>query len=168
MNLTTQEINNLYPKLLVKEYESKIRIGFTEAQKLQFRLYAIFDGRINFNTFKITFPQSNIVNKIPDSFEEDYLIIIDQTISYTNIDGLLNSIGWLTYLNCSTIYGSIRNRHHDIVCYGDFDTEFQGQRINWGVGNYPLRVKSWDNHLVLKRKGGDGTSYFNPSWIGYL
>jgi len=169
MRLTPTEIDLLYPKICLKEYEDKIRTGLQIAEKSSVLVYTntttpdlelIQDLTEVFQASALTFVE-------PTTQQYDYLLKLDRSVVYVNVDGILNTLGWLEELNAVTLYGTLRNRRNEIVNYGNFETEFNGDRIDWHVGNLPMEVDVWSPHLSVSR-ACLGNTYLNPSLVGLL
>lgn len=168
------------PTILADIYDQKIRLGRQIAEKSKITIITNPD-LIDLSCVRSTTElfQESSIQKLqiintglqqhlePPCTNLDFVLYVDPVIQFWNPDGILNSIGWAHELKCSKIYGTIKNSKNQIVCYGTFDTEYQGEKIEWGPGNIPMRIKEWSNHFVLETLL-DGENFMNPSMMGLL
>lgn len=169
MKLTKTEIDHLYPKLNLSDYERSIRSGFEIAEKSSLLVWSTTktpDLELIQDLTEV-FKTSRLTTEEPRDWQEDFLLKLDKSVVFCAVDGILNSIGWSREINWGTFYGTLRNRRFEIVNRGRFNTRFQGDSIEWNVGNFPMPVVYWGTELYLLRKEGIG-DLVNPSLVGLL
>lgn len=160
--------NFLYPKILRREYEDKIHEGY-KISRVSKIAYSYQNENRNdkfIRSLQTIFQSVEIVEEKPRCDDATLVLQLDSIVKWISLDGILNTIGCLNEPNM-TIYGGIYSSEYRAISTGEFYTEFQGQKLEWGVGNLPMKVRHWSDHLVLSR-GNGGVKYYNPSLIGFI
>lgn len=179
MKLSPQEIEFAYPKLLVEDYDRMVRRGLEIAETSSLLVVTTTDTpdlelfRDITELFKTVQIPTTSENESVDfwmSVKYDYSLWVDRTITWINTDGILNSLGWMEYLEAHSISGILRNRRFQAIQAWLLDTDTLkeiGEHIDWDVGNLPMKIKSDQSMIRMESSLGKG-SWINPSLVGLL
>lgn len=176
MKLSSDEVNFAYPKLLVEDYDRMVRRGLEIAETSSLLvitttetpdLELFRDITELFKESRISTPPENESVSFWESVEYDYALWIDRTVVWLNIDGLLNSLGWMEYLKAHSISGMVRNRRFQIIQSWHLVCDEVGEPIDWDVGNLPMKIRS-DQSIIRIESQLDGGSWVNPSLVGLV
>lgn len=175
MKLCETDYSILYPKRQLAEYELHIRQGRQIARESKVLIYS----RGKLDPYALQWTQElwlysehrgNINSDLLKGF--DYCICLDYRVKWWANDGILNSLGWMSQNKWTILTGVISGQllgKRKIFNYPVFDSQYQGEKFHWDVGDTPMKVKNWNNsYTIYDLKNMNNEVYFNPSMIALV